>query len=79
MYKSMTNDKDFKILFTSIINYIIPIYFILAICVSFLSVYLTTILVDPKYHSVYIFVIFGIWIEFFRMSSNLLSIPLFHL
>lgn len=73
MYKAMKNDEDFKIVFTNIINYIIPIYFVLAVCVSFLAIYLTTILVDVKYHSVYIFVIFGIWIEFFRMTSNLIS------
>lgn len=73
MYKAMKNDEDFKIVFTSIINYIIPIYFVLAVCVSFLSIYITTILVDVKYHSVYVFVIFGIWIEFFRMSTNLIA------
>lgn len=73
MYKSMKNDEEFNNIFTRIINYIIPIYFILSVFVSFLAVYLTTILVDSKYHIVYIFVIFGIWIEFFRMSSNLLS------
>lgn len=73
LYKSMKNQEEFQLIFTKIINYIIPIYFTLAICVSFLSIYLTTILVDIKYHSVYTFVIFGIWIEFFRMSSNLIA------
>lgn len=73
IYKAMKNDDDFKIVFTNIINYIIPIYFVLAVCVSFLSIYITTILVDVKYHSVYLFVSFGIWIEFFRMSTNLIS------
>lgn len=73
IYKSMKDDESFKIVFTNTINTIIPIYFLLAICTSFLSIYVTTILVDSKYHSVYIFVIFGIWIEFFRMSSNIIS------
>ena len=31
------------------------------------------ILVDEKYYSSYVFVIFGIWISFFRMSSNIIS------
>lgn len=73
MYKSMNDNDSFKVVFTNTINSIIPIYFLLAVSVSFLSIYITTILVDTKYHSVYIFVIFGIWIEFFRMSSNLIS------
>lgn len=73
MYKNMKNEQDFEIVFSNIINTIVPIYFLLAICVSFLAIYLTTILVSKEYSSSFLFVIFGIWIEFFRMSSNLLS------
>lgn len=73
MYKNMNNEIEFEIIFSNIINIILPIYFLLAVCVSFLAMYLTTILVDAKYASSFTFVIFGIWIEFFRMSSNLIS------
>lgn len=73
MYKQINHEVQFKIIFSKIVNLILPIYFLLAICVSFLAVFLTTILVDVKYASSSIFVIFGIWIEFFRMSSSLIS------
>lgn len=73
LYKYMNDETKFDAIFSNITNMIIPIYFLLAVFVSFLAVFLTTILVDTKYASSYTFVIFGIWIEFFRMSSGLLS------
>lgn len=73
MYKHMNDEIQFKVIFSNIINLILPIYFLLAIFISFLAMYLMTILVDTKYSSSYIFVIFGIWVEFFRMASNLIS------
>lgn len=73
LYKYMNDKTKFKVFFSNILNIILPIYFLLAIFVSFMAMYLTTILVDKQYASSYIFVIFGIWIEFFRMSSGLLS------
>lgn len=73
MYKNMNDEYKFKTLFSNIINLILPIYFSLAICVSFLAVYLTAILVDQKFSSSYVFLIFGIWVEFFRTSSSLVS------
>lgn len=73
MYKYMNDEAQFKIIFSNIINLILPMYFLLAIFVSFTAIYLTTILVDIKYASSFIFVIFGIWVEFFRMSSSLIS------
>ncbi len=73
IYKQMNDEVQFKIIFSNIINLILPIYFFLAIFVSFTAMYLTIILVDIKYTSSFIFVIFGIWVEFFRMSSNLIS------
>ena len=73
MYKHMNDEAHFKIIFSDILNTILPIYFFVAIFVSFLSIYLTIILVDIKYASSFLFVIFGIWIEFFRMSSNLIA------
>jgi len=43
----------------------------LAIFISFFADYIVHILLDEKYYNVYIFTIFGIWMEFFRMTSNL--------
>ncbi len=57
--------------FNELLNITLPIYFLLALYVSFLSPYIINILVDEKYSSVYIFTIYGIWLEFFRMTSNL--------
>lgn len=73
MYKNMNDEAEFKIIFSKIINLILPIYLFLAIFVSFLAIYLTTILVDEKYASSFVFIIFGIWVEFFRMSSSMIS------
>lgn len=73
LYKHMNDKSQFKVIFSNIINLVIPIYLLLAIFVSFMAIYLTTILVDAKYASSFIFLIFGIWIEFFRMSASLIS------
>lgn len=73
MYKSMNNDTDFSKIISNIINLILPIYFLLAIFVSIFAIYINSILVDHKFFDSYIFVIFGIWISFFRMSSNIIS------
>jgi O-antigen/teichoic acid export membrane protein len=53
------------------INKALPIYFLLTLFVTFLAKYLVEVLVDEKFFEAYIFTVFGIWIEFFRMSSNL--------
>lgn len=73
MYKSMNDKDDFNIIISQTINLITPIYFLLAIFIAIFSVYLTVILVDTKFWDSYIYIIFGIWISFFRMSSNLLA------
>lgn len=73
MYKSMNNDREFSETISNIINLILPIYFLLAIFVSIFAIYINSILVDHKFFDSYIFVIFGIWIAFFRMSSNIIS------
>jgi O-antigen/teichoic acid export membrane protein len=73
MYKSMNNDNEFSIIISDIINLILPIYFLLAIFVSIFAIYINSILVDNKFFDSYIFIIFGIWISFFRMSSNVIS------
>lgn len=72
-YQQITNAtiKDRKKAIESFINKSLPIYFMLAIFLTFLAKYVVEILVDEKYYGVYIFTVFGIWIEFFRMSANL--------
>lgn len=73
MYKSMKDSNDFQNVFTGIINMILPVYLILAIFVSFFAVYIANVLVDVKYSSSYVYLIAGIWFEFFRMSANLVA------
>lgn len=72
-YRQITNVtiEDRKKAIDSLINKVLPIYFMLALLLTFLAKYVVEILVDEKYYSVYIFTTFGIWIEFFRMSTNL--------
>ncbi|MCG3686183.1 hypothetical protein L5F35_08190 [Aliarcobacter butzleri] len=72
-YKQITNAtiQERKKAIESFINKALPIYFMLAIFLTFLAKYVVEILVDEKYYGVYIFTTFGIWVEFFRMSSNL--------
>lgn len=72
-YQQITNATldDRKRAIESFINKVLPIYFMLAIFLTFLAKYVVEILVDEKYYGVYVFTTFGIWIEFFRMSSNL--------
>ncbi|MDN5130740.1 lipopolysaccharide biosynthesis protein [Aliarcobacter butzleri] len=73
MYKNMKDESKFKNTINDILNLIVPIYFLLALFVSFLSFYFIKILVDAKYYDTYIYTIFGIWIAFFRMSSNMIA------
>ncbi|MGJ0298311.1 hypothetical protein NG744_05050 [Aliarcobacter cryaerophilus] len=72
-YKQITNAtiQERKKAIEIFINKALPIYFMLAIFLTFLAKYVVEILVDEKYYGVYVFTTFGIWIEFFRMSSNL--------
>lgn len=53
------------------INKALPIYFLLALFLTFLAKYVVEILVDEQYYEAYIFTVFGIWVEFFKMASNL--------
>ncbi|RAZ49867.1 lipopolysaccharide biosynthesis protein [Campylobacter hyointestinalis] len=73
MYNSMQDCNKFKSVINDIFNLAIPIYFLLSIFVSFLSFYAIRIFVDFKYYDAYIYTIFGIWISFFRMSTNMMS------
>ncbi|CAH8222907.1 lipopolysaccharide biosynthesis protein [Vibrio aestuarianus] len=73
MYKSMKDEKQFSDIISSTLNLIIPIYFLLAIFISFFAVFFVAILVDIKFYYSYIYTIFGAWTAFFIMSSNMMS------
>ena len=73
MYKCMKDENKFSEMISNTLNLIIPIYFLLAIFISIFSVFLITILVDIKYYDSYIYTIFGAWISFFIMSSNMMA------
>lgn len=51
----------------------IPVYIALTIMVSCLAPFLVHLLVSRKFGGAYIFVMFGAWIEFFRMTTNVLT------
>ena len=51
----------------------IPVYIALTIMVSCLAPFLVTILASRKFGDAYLFVIFGAWIEFFRMTTGILT------
>ncbi|SDS35124.1 Membrane protein involved in the export of O-antigen and teichoic acid [Pseudomonas asplenii] len=73
LYRNMNDDKIFENALSGMISVLLPVYFFLALFVSFLALYLVEILVGSEYSRSSIFVVFGIWVEFFRMSANLLS------
>jgi O-antigen/teichoic acid export membrane protein len=73
MYKNM-NSKKFPSIVSSVANLLIPIYFYIAIFITIYSIELVVILTNEKYLSSYVFVIFGAWIAFFRMSTNIISL-----
>lgn len=56
-----------------LINKTLYVYLTLAFFITFLAKYITFVFIDEKFFSTYIFVVFGAWIEFFRMSTNILG------
>jgi O-antigen/teichoic acid export membrane protein len=52
----------------------LPLYLSLTLLVSCLAPFLVDILAHKKFNQAYMFVIFGSWIELFRMTTNLLSL-----
>lgn len=51
----------------------IPAYLSLTLFTTFLAPFILTILTNDKFSNAYPFVIFGAWIEFFRMITNVLA------
>jgi len=54
-----------------LINTVLPIYIMLALFLTFLAKPIMEVLVDQQYHDAYLFMIFGAWVELFRMSTSL--------
>lgn len=73
LYEKMENDGDFGNYFSFSLNAIIPIYLAMAFFVTFFSYQISNILVDQKYQTAYVFLMAGIWFEFFRIFNNYLS------
>lgn len=73
LYEKMESEKDFKKYFSFSLNAIIPIYLAMSLFVTFFSYQISNILVDQKYQAAYVFLISGIWFEFFRVINNYLS------
>lgn len=72
-YQEITNTtlENRTIAINNFINKALPIYFLLALFLTFLAKYVVEILVDEQYYEAYIFTVFGIWVEFFKLASNL--------
>lgn len=73
LYRNMSTPALFKDFFPRLVNFLLPIYFFLAVFVSFLSAPLILLLVGEKYMQSCIFLVFGIWVEFFRVATGLLA------
>lgn len=52
---------------------IIPVYISLTLLVSCLAPYLVKILVNEKFFQAYIYVVYGSWVEMFRLITNTLA------
>jgi len=67
--------KDNRLLhINKYIEIVIPIYISLAIFLTFAVEYIFPFLVAEKYHSSYIFAIYAVWIELFRVLTNAFAI-----
>lgn len=73
IYRQMVSAEEFPRFFSRLINFILPIYLLMAMFVSFMSVFFIEILVGEKYMPSCVFLIIGIWCEFFRIATNLLA------
>lgn len=51
----------------------IPIYVSVTIMVSFLAPHLVKLIVSEKFADAHVFVIYGAWVEMFRMTTNILA------
>jgi O-antigen/teichoic acid export membrane protein len=74
-YKEInTQDGDQRTAaWNSLAQLTIPLYISLTIMVFCLAPFLVNILVSAKFSGIYIFVMFGAWSEFFRMTINTLT------
>lgn len=72
-YQKITNTTmiNRKKAIDELLNKVLPIYLMLTIFLTFLAKNVLEILVDEKFYGAYIFTVFGIWLECFRMTTNL--------
>lgn len=52
----------------------LPAYLFTTFFVTALSPFIATILLDSKFHSSYIFIMYGAWIQFFRVMAGVVSL-----
>lgn len=76
LYKNIeTADKHGRIkAYNDYLTAVIPIFISLAIFLTFSIKYIFPFLVAAKYHNLYFFAIYGVWIELFRVLTNALSL-----
>jgi O-antigen/teichoic acid export membrane protein len=65
------NKQDRAKAWNDLASYMIPIYLVLAVYVILLAPYITNLLVAEKFYEAYIYAMFGVGIEFFRVITNL--------
>ncbi|MDD5208127.1 MAG: hypothetical protein PHV36_01955 [Elusimicrobiales bacterium] len=67
-------DKDARrAALIELVSKVIPVYIIYLFFIIGSSEYLTRFLVAPKYHSVFVYARYGAFMEFFRMTTNILT------
>lgn len=62
-----------KLAWQKMAGIMMPLYLLVMLFVSFLASHLVTVLLDAKFRAAAFFTIFGAWIEFSRITTNLLS------
>lgn len=76
LYRNVDNvSKDLRLKFLNqYISTVIPIYVSLAIFLTFSIEYIFSFLVAEKYYSSYMFAVYAVWVELFRVLTNVFSI-----
>ncbi|MEK7721646.1 MAG: hypothetical protein AAB359_04585, partial [Elusimicrobiota bacterium] len=68
-----TDGEKRKFAWDKMAGVMIPLYLLLTIFVSFLSWHLVNLLVDAKFRSAWVFTVFGAWVEFSRITTNIFA------
>ncbi|GAB4422115.1 MAG: hypothetical protein OHK0056_32990 [Bacteriovoracaceae bacterium] len=77
-YRNISNADEQRrtIAFEDLLSKSIPVYFLVALYVTAMSNGITRFLTNEKYLAASLFLVFGIWINFFRMVSNVASLAM---